>query len=137
MLAVLSLVIELTAVSARGFVPLIAVVRKVSTSFAVFAVKFLGLSIGILLAIIVSFRVFELQCDVLEERLTFALVILCLGAISSVSRVTVPEPSALSFSFDNANELLQVHILKWVVSSVAPILSNISLSKSVPRQRQR
>ena len=58
--AVLGLVIESTTVSARGFVPLIAVVRKVSTSFAVFAVKFLGLSIGILLAIVVSFHVFEL-----------------------------------------------------------------------------
>ena len=135
--AVLGLVIEVITVSTGGFVPFIAVVHKVSTSLTVFAIKFLGLFVGILLAIIVSCHVFELQYDALEEQLPFALVIPCLGAVSSVSCITVPKSSAFSFSLNNANELLQAYILKWVSCSVTPSLSNISLSKSVPRQRQR
>jgi len=52
--------IESTAVSVRGFVPLIAVIHKVSTSLAVFAIKFLGLFVCIFLVIVVSFHIFEL-----------------------------------------------------------------------------
>ncbi|SRR5216683_3745805 len=127
--AVLGFMVESPAMGAGIFIPLVAIFCNVSLHLAMFAVR---LRFLIHLLTIICLYVFELLSDMIEKQ-WLALVGSPLGAVGYVrcAGTSGTFQALFSFSFNNADELLQVHLLKQVTCGMMSHLSDVSLSEIV------
>ncbi len=128
--------VEMPAMNAGVFIPLVAVVGGVPLHLAMFAIGLCFL-VQLLFVVIVHFQIFKLRRDTLEKgQFALAFVIFGFRAGSKVSQVTsMLFEATFHLGFNNANELLRAHVLERITSGVALDFSNVSLSEIVPGGR--
>ena len=127
--------IVLPVVNAGVFILLVAVVGGVPLCFAMLAIGFWFL---VHLLVIAHFHILKFVCDAFEKRwLALALVIFHFWGSGIVSFSTVLFETMFCLSLDDANKLVQAHVLEWITSGMVLDFCNISLCKVIPRGRQR